>query len=154
MATLVKTALRVNCRIEKSIVDKHNQVKMKPVTKQKLLCCIWSGLFAVFAVFQLNDSDPLLWFSAYFVCSGLWFAEIKGYNTFWTAQLPLLILTFWMGTLIEAPIDLLTFGTLADLIGEMSAEKPYTEESREFFGIAICVASLLVLNLRIYSRVD
>jgi hypothetical protein len=59
-----------------------------------------------------------------------------------------------MGTLIEAPIDLLTFGTLADLIGEMSAEKPYTEESREFFGIAICVASLLVLNLRIYSRVD
>jgi hypothetical protein len=112
---------------------------------QKIHCFLWAGILAVFGTLQLNDPDPTRWASIYFVCSGLWIAEWVGIRKKWAIHAIILVLVFWMGTLAQGPIDLLNFGDPGDLMAQMSRDKHYIEESREFLGLGICTMSLLIL---------
>jgi len=96
-------------------------------------------------VIQLNDSDPWAWFAIYLLCAGLWLAEALDRRSPIVTLPVLLVLIFWMGTLAGAPVELATQGTIGDLMGQMTSEKPNIEESREFLGLGICAISLLVL---------
>ena len=111
----------------------------------KLHCSAWILVFASFSFLQLNDPDPFPWSLVYFLCGLLWFAELFGRRNIWIIYMATLGLTFWMGALANAPVDLFNLGTTKDLFAEMSPGKPYIEESREFFGLGICTISLLIL---------
>ena len=115
---------------------------------QKIHCVLWAGIFAVFAALQLDDPDPILWASIYFVCSGLWIAEWAGIRKNWAIHAVILVLVFWMGTLAQGPVDLINFGDPGDLMAQMSLDKRYIEESREFIGLGICTMSLLILTFK------
>ena len=99
----------------------------------------------MFAILQLNDPDPILWAGIYFVCSGLWIAEGAGIRNNRVIHAVILVLVFWMGTLAQGPIDLMNFGDPGDLMAQMSTDKRYIEESREFLGLGICTISLFIL---------
>ena len=113
--------------------------------RRKLHCWVWILVFAGFSILQLNDPDPLPWSIVYLLCSLLWFAELIERQKIWIIHLAAVCFAFWMGTLSQAPVDLFELGVPADLIAEMSPEKPYIEEAREFFGLGICAISLLIL---------
>ena len=115
---------------------------------QKTHCLLWAGALAVFGTLQLNDPDPFLWASIYWLCSGLWIAEWTGIRKNWATHAVILALVFWMGTLAQGPIDLINFGEPGDLMAQMSRDKHYTEESREFLGLGICFISLLILTFK------
>jgi hypothetical protein len=112
---------------------------------QKIHCVLWAGIFAVFAALQLDDRDTILWASIYCVCSGLWIAEWAGIRNNQAVHAVILVLVFWMGTLAQGPIDLMNFGDPGDLMAQMSTDKRYIEESREFLGLGICTISLFIL---------
>lgn len=125
------------------------RVQSAPMTSaQKTHCLLWAGILALFGTLQLNDPDPILWASIYFVCSGLWIAEWAGIRKNWAIPGVILVLVFWMGTLVQGPIDLMNFGDPGDLMAQMSRDKHYIEESREFLGLGICAMSLLILSLK------
>ena len=112
---------------------------------QKAHCFLWAGILAMFGTLQLNDPDPIFWASIYFICSGLWMAEWVGIRKNWAIHAIILVLVFWMGTLAQGPIDLMNFGDPGDLMAQMSTDKRYIEESREFLGLGICTISLFIL---------
>jgi hypothetical protein len=115
---------------------------------QKLHCALWTCILAVFAILQLNDPDSIFWASIYFICSGFWIAEWAGIRKNWAVHAIILVLVFFMGTLAQGPIDLINFGDPGDLMAQMSRDKHYIEESREFLGLGICTMSLLILNFK------
>jgi hypothetical protein len=115
---------------------------------QKAHCFLWAGILAMFGILQLNDPDPIFWASIYFICSGLWMAEWVGIRKNWAIHAIILVLVFWMGTLAQGPIDLINFGDPGDLMAQMSQDKHYIEESREFLGLGICTMSLLILTFK------
>lgn len=117
----------------------------------KLHCTIWILVFTSFSFLQLNDPDPFPWALVYFLCGLLWLAALFERRNIWVIYLATLSLTFWMGALVNAPVDLFSLGTAKDLFAEMSPGKPYIEESREFFGLGICTISLLLLFARAQS---
>jgi len=113
--------------------------------RRKLHCAIWILVFASFSFLQLNDPDPFPWSLVYFMCGLLWLAELNERRNIWIIHLGTVGLAFWMGMLSQAPVDLFSIGMASDLMAEMSPEKPYIEEAREFFGLGICTISLLIL---------
>jgi hypothetical protein len=109
---------------------------MKPVA---IFCTI---LFALFAALQFNDPDPWLWSSVYFATATLWLARTMEHSR-WEFEFAFLImLVFWMGSLVTSIQDLAIAGVYSDLLGTMSPDKPYIEGSREFLGLAIAAVSV------------
>lgn len=109
-----------------------------------LIFCI---LFIFFAALQYNDPDPYVWMPIYLYASVLcWFAFRNKY--FPTAYL--------LGILIYAIYaiykffgengvrDWITKHHSANIADTMKAEQPWIEETREFFGLIILIAVLLI----------
>lgn len=119
----------------------------------KIFNYIFAFLFVLFAALQYNDPDPYLWIPIYLYTAILcWFAAR---NKFYTAAYIAGIAVY----LLYAVYKIFDHNGLLDWINEhnaeniaetMKAEKPWIEESREFFGLIILVA-VLFINL-IYAK--
>jgi hypothetical protein len=113
-------------------------------------------LFALFAIWQYNDPDPLLWGAIY----GL--AAVCALAAALQRYLPLLTFGLAFGCIVGAALLLpgfltyLASGDLGALTGGMTPDRPYIEQSREFLGlcmvIALCVVLLVVAKRRKKSR--
>ena len=106
-------------------------------------CCT----FVLFAALQYNDPDPYLWIPIYFFAAFLcWKASKGNFHPIAT----LVGITFFTGYAIYKIFDpngLLDWMNLhhAENIAEtMKAEKPWVEESREFFGLLIIITVLSI----------
>lgn len=98
-------------------------------------------LFALFAYWQLNDTDWPQWVIIYgFVTvTALW--TYFGSPPKWFPWLGLIIASVWLITLIPDFINWLRMGT-PTITGQMKAESPHVELTREFFGLLIVVVAL------------
>ncbi|THH40288.1 transmembrane 220 family protein [Neolewinella litorea] len=99
-------------------------------------------LFLLFAYWQLNDPDWPLWVLMYGSV-----AVIAGWSA--VAQPPRLLIfvaltasALWMGSLIPDLIEWINDG-MPTIAGQMKAESPYIELTREFFGLLICTLALI-----------
>lgn len=111
--------------------------------KRKIINSILFLTFALFAVIQLNDPDPILWFLIYGIvaCTFLYAIFKKVPNLFiWGAILGLLI---YAGVHFSYFMDWLQIENKKELFGEMVYEKPYLEGTREFLGLLIAAVALL-----------
>ena len=103
--------------------------------------------FILFAALQYNDPDPYIWVPIYLYTSVLcWMASR---NKFYPKA-------YWAGILVYtayAVYKIFDQNGLLDWIGKhhaeniaetMKAEKPWIEESREFFGLVILIGVLLI----------
>ena len=100
-------------------------------------------LFAVFALMQLNDPDPVIWVSIYGIVAAI--CLISNYR-----EIPRLViiiiavlLLIYAGFHFSLFLDYLQIEDKSELFGEMVYEKPYLEGTREFLGLAMAAAGIL-----------
>lgn len=103
-------------------------------------------LFLTMAVIQLNDPDPLYWFSVYAVVAWLAGGCFVGRRSAPVSRIALgMVLA---GLLMSAPgaVDYMAAQDFSSIYGQMMAEKPYVEAAREFGGLAIAALYLLLVE--------
>lgn len=116
----------------------------------KIFNIVFIIYFIIAAALQYNDPDPYLWIPIYLYAAYLCYRAIqKKYN-------PLL---YYIGLFVFSVYAIILFfdktGVLnwtkehhsESLVQSMKATKPWIEETREFFGLVIVIAVLL-LNMR------
>ena len=109
-----------------------------------LLFCL---LFIFSAALQYNDPDPYVWMPIYLYGAVLcWLAfKNKFYPKAYLIGVAVYLvyaigLFFWKNGVLEW----MTKHNAEDIAATMKAEKPWIEETREFFGLLILVVVLLV----------
>lgn len=112
-------------------------------------------VFILFAVVQYNDPDPYLWVPIYLYPALLCFLK--------SIQKPISAIAYWVGFLVfgayaiykmfdtNGIIDWIQFHNASNIASTMKAEKPWIEESREFFGLLII---LFVLGINYIQKSD
>ena len=119
---------------------------------KKALNITLAVLFFLFAYVQLNDPDPVVWFSIYFVVGLL--ALISAFR-----PLPMILLyTVFAGLVLYSGlhfpylIEWLVSEEPGDLFGEMTDDKYYIEGTREFLGLLIAIGAVVYLMVQNKSR--
>ena len=110
--------------------------------KRKIVNIILFIIFLLFAILQLNDPDPIHWFSIYLLVAFTFlYANYK--------QVPRILVWFIIiGLILYALVHFsyfmnwLQIENKKDIFGEMVYEKPYLEGTREFLGLLIAALSL------------
>lgn len=114
---------------------------------------VFALLFALSAVLQYNDPDPLPWILVWGGAALVAAAEFRSAGRPVFQQALVIICAIWMATLAPAMAAFVTLGQPSLLFASMSAGQPLIEESREFLGLAIIlVYALLSLAFRSASR--
>src|SRR6187402_2548588 len=103
--------------------------------------------FLVFAYLNLNDVDPWLWVPIYMsaaICCGL--VVVNQYYPH--AYLVLIAIYTIYATYLffnkDGVLDWIVKYKTPSLVEGMKAEKPYIEQAREFGGLLIIIAALLI----------
>ena len=119
----------------------------------KFFNIFFSVVFILFAVVQYNDPDPFLWVPIYLYPAILCFLKF--------IQKPIPTLAYWAGFLVfgvyaiykmfdtNGIINWVQFHNASNIVSTMKAEKPWIEESREFFGLVII---LIVLGINYIKK--
>ena len=119
----------------------------------KFFNIFFSVVFILFAVVQYNDPDAYLWIPIYLYPALLCFLKF--------IQKPIPTLAYWAGFLVfgvyafykmfdtNGIIDWVQFHNASNIASSMKAEKPWIEESREFFGLLII---LIVLGINYIKK--
>ena len=112
-------------------------------------------VFILFAVVQYNDPDPYLWIPIYLYPALLCYLKVM--------QKPISSMAYWAGFLVfgtyaiykmfdtNGIIDWIQFHNASNIASTMKAEKPWIEESREFFGLVII---LIVLGINYIKKTN
>lgn len=103
---------------------------------------IVAALFALFAYWQLNDPDWPQWVVMYGWVSVTAVVFALGKLPKWLPWIGIAVAGIWLATLLPDFMNWLRMGS-PTITGQMKAESPHVELTREFFGLAIC---LLVLG--------
>ena len=110
-------------------------------------------VFILFAVVQYNDPDAYLWMPIYLYPALLCYLKF--------IQKPISTIAYWAGFLVfgvyaiykmfdtNGIIDWVQFHNASNIASTMKAEKPWIEESREFFGLVII---LIVLGINFLKK--
>jgi len=119
----------------------------------KFFNIFFSVVFTLFAVVQYNDPDAYLWIPIYLYPALLCYLKF--------AQKPISKMAYWAGFLVfgvyaiykmfdtNGIIDWVQFHNASNIASTMKAEKPWIEESREFFGLLII---LIVLGINYIQK--
>ena len=111
--------------------------------KKRMVNIILCITFIVFAIVQLNDPDPYIWFPLYAIIGGICL-----YSNFRTIPRIVLISVVIL-LLVYALYHFSLFVTYLqtdhkeEIFGEMVYEKPYLEGSREFLGLLLAAFAVL-----------
>jgi hypothetical protein len=113
----------------------------------KIFAWICVVIFIVFALLQLNDPDPVRWALVYLCAAGLWgTAAFDKVDVLACAGLAIIV-TVWMCVWSPGFIQWIHLGTMAQLVGKLSMDKPYIEEAREFLGLGLILLSAAYLGI-------
>jgi len=116
--------------------------------KMKIFNLIFCFIFIVFGALQYNDPDPYLWIPIYLFAAFLCWKASKG---IFHPMITLTSIAFFTIYAIykifdqNGLIDWVNIHHAENIAETMKAEKPWVEESREFFGLVIII-SVLVTN--------
>ena len=119
----------------------------------KIFNIFFCVVFILFAVVQYNDPDAYLWMPIYLYPALLCYLKF--------IQKPISTIAYWAGFLVfgvyaiykmfdtNGIIDWVQFHNASNIASTMKAEKPWIEESREFFGLVII---LIVLGINYIKK--
>jgi hypothetical protein len=113
----------------------------------KILNIFFCVVFILFAAVQYNDPDPYVWMPIYLYAAGLcWFAFRNKFHP--TAYLiGIAVYAIYAACKVfdsNGLIDWITKHHAENIAETMKAEKPWIEETREFFGLVILIIVLLI----------
>ena len=114
------------------------------ITKSKRnLNIVLATMFSLFAIIQLNDPDPLLWFSLYLIVAFV--SILSNYKNIHRLIIWGLIIGYslYASMYFFYFMDWLQTEHKEEIFGKMVYEKPYLEGSREFIGLLMAVGALL-----------
>lgn len=114
---------------------------------------IFCFVFILFAALQYNDPDPYLWMPVYLYTAVLcWLAFRNHYYPAAYIAGIVVYAAYALYKVIDANglIDWIREHNAQNIAETMKAEKPWIEESREFFGLVILIV-VLVVDL-VYAR--
>src|SRR5215831_5155277 len=100
-------------------------------------------VFIFFAALQYNDPDPYVWMPIYLYAAA--FCWLAARNKFYPGAYLIGIAVYAVYALYKVfdangLIDWLTKHNAENIAETMKAEKPWIEETREFFGLVICIS--------------
>lgn len=113
----------------------------------KILNIVFCGMFILFAGLQYNDPDPYVWMPIYLYSAVLcWLAARNRFYPKWylagiAVYLAYAAYKFFDQNGVE---DWFTKHNAENLAETMKATKPWIEETREFFGLFICIGALAI----------
>jgi hypothetical protein len=99
-------------------------------------------LFLVFAVVQYNDPDPWKWILLYAAVGAVLLFAVFGKRNQWVPVAGILVCVIWLGTLIPEFVKWIQMG-MPSITETMKTEEPHIEYTREFLGLAVCMAALI-----------
>ena len=113
----------------------------------KVFNLIFCLLFVISAALQYNDPDPYIWIPIYMYGAVLCWLAFRN-KFFPKAYLVGIIiyavyaigLFFWK----NGVLDWMTKHNAEDIAATMKAEKPWIEETREFFGLLLLIVALTI----------
>ena len=100
-----------------------------------------AGLFALFAIVQLNDPDPFRWVLLYGVVATMFLFAAFGQIRRWAALAFMAICVVEFARLVPEFINWINMG-MPTITGEMKAKEPHIEYTREFLGLLLCILSM------------
>jgi hypothetical protein len=108
------------------------------------LFCI---IFILFAALQYNDPDPYVWMPVYLYTAVLCWLAFR--NKYFPGAYILGIAVYTIYAVYKffdenGVWDWMTKHQAANIADTMKAEQPWIEETREFFGLVILIAVLLI----------
>ncbi len=112
---------------------------------------IWTILFILFAVLQLNDPDPWLWIPLYLLAAALCGLRYAGRPKRMLEQGAILIYalyTLFLFFTSDGVIDWYDKHDAENLVQSMKATKPWIENTREFGGLMIMIVILSINQIR------
>ncbi len=117
-----------------------NQTELSKL--QKIINGLFFIIFTLFAALQVNDPDPIIWFSIYMIV-GL----ISLFSFFWIIPRVLiwvLIIVFLIYAMYLFPsfIEWLQSKNDNNIFSKLIDEKPNSEETKEFLGLLIAIGGL------------
>ena len=121
----------------------------------KVFNIIFCLLFLLFAGLQYNDPDPFLWIAIYVYAAGIcWLMFMRRhYPRLVLAGIVLLgIYALYKVFVPNGLLDWITKHRAEDIAATMKAEKPWIEETREFFGLLIVIVVLTADYLYIRKK--
>ena len=108
----------------------------------KITNYILTALFILFAYFQWNDPDPFYWMALYFFVAGVCLFAAYGRRNKYVLWTGMAACSIWMGMLLPEFINWIDMG-MPNIAGQMKAEQPHIEFTREFLGLGICLGVLM-----------
>jgi hypothetical protein len=120
---------------------------MKLIDVMKVFNLIFCLLFVFSAVLQYNDPDPYLWIPIYMYGAVLcWLAFRNKYypKAYLIGILVYLGYAIYLFFTKDGVWDWITKHKAEDIAATMKAEKPWIEDTREFFGLLILIVVLLI----------
>jgi hypothetical protein len=109
-----------------------------------IICVI---LFVIFAALQYNDPDPYVWIPIYLYTAVLcWLAaRNKYYPKLMLAGVAVYALYgLYLFFTNDGVVDWVTKHHAENIAGQMKASTPWIEDTREFFGLCLVSAALLI----------
>lgn len=111
--------------------------------------------FVLFAALQYNDPDPYVWVPIYLYAAFLCWQATK--NKF---SLPLYLIgyivfgSYAIYKIFDANglVDWVTKHNAENIAETMKAEKPWVEESREFFGLVIILVVMIIDHIYLLKK--
>ncbi|MEM6643871.1 MAG: transmembrane 220 family protein [Bacteroidota bacterium] len=100
-------------------------------------------VFAAFAYLNLNDPDPWLWFAIYLAVSLICIFRVFGFYRRKLVINMFIVLLIFSITLVPGFAEWLVQDDKSALFEEMTDDKPYVEETREFLGLILALLALV-----------
>lgn len=115
----------------------------------KIINFLLALVFLVFAFVQVNDPDGAYWILIYGAVSVLCVLAMFRYYPLKVIWGLIFLYVIYMGFLFPGVLNWLAEDDKSVFFDQMQVEKPYIEESREFFGIFLAV---MALAFHLFSR--
>ena len=112
---------------------------------RKYINVLFALVFALFAYWNLNDPDALIWVLAYGSTAVLFIMAAFGRADRRISGVLAVALGMWMLTMAPGMVDWFNTG-MPSITVEMKATAPHIEVVREFLGLLITVLALLRLT--------
>jgi Transmembrane family 220, helix len=109
-----------------------------------LLFCI---IFIFFAALQYNDPDPYVWMPIYLYAAALSWLAFRGKyypRAYIIGILVYFVYAVYLFFTADGVLDWFNKHDARNIAGSMKADKPWIEQTREFFGLVILICVLLV----------
>lgn len=113
----------------------------------KIFNLVFCLLFIFSAVLQYNDPDPYLWIPIYMYGAVLcWLFFRKKYfpKAYLAGCIIFLAIAVYLFFVKDGVLDWITIHQAEDITATMKANKPWIEDTREFFGLMILFVVLLL----------